>query len=503
MKNRIQTWSNNLVNIFLCTLLSISILGAAQLILPNFIQLKASGINFVCLLVFFFILCYLAKNQVKLVFGKLKIIFELHSRFILLTLAALILVWQFWVIYSLNGLTTWDPAGMLHRVMDQRMNFSAKEYISVYPNNFFLFIFEKKLWLSLHKPSITNFTLILSTINIIFVDLSTYLCGSAIKRHFTGRISNSYFCFALIFIILSPWIAVPYSDILGVCLSSLSVYVTINLFYAKHNWRKVIYSLLAGVFFTLSYLVKPSLVIFYIGCLIVGLVMLVARKASINFLSGIIMLITVVILLSSFSIYKKNNPYVNIDDNKTFSLFHFAAMGIHEKGGWNAQDFNADHKIKTPEKRNKRDIKTFETRLRDFKRPANYIRFLTEKQTTNTADGSFTWAYSGNVRLFQQKNDLPQIIFAAKGQKPKNKPYYFVIQVLWTVSLFCILFTLSNKRFYIQILKYTVVGFFLFLLLFEGGRSRYLIQALPFILTLASIGANQLFLQYRHYKYES
>lgn len=42
----------------------------------------------------------------------------------------------------------------------------------------------------------------------------------------------------------------------------------------------------------------------------------------------------------------------------------------------------------------------------------------------------------------------------------------------------------------VQLLKYTVIGFFVFLLLFEGGRSRYIIQFLPFLLILSSIGVD-------------
>lgn len=41
------------------------------------------------------------------------------------------------------------------------------------------------------------------------------------------------------------------------------------------------------------------------------------------------------------------------------------------------------------------------------------------------------------------------------------------------------------------VIKLTILGGFIFLLLFEGGRSRYLIQFLPYLITLSSLGISQ------------
>ncbi|WP_081780100.1 hypothetical protein [Ligilactobacillus apodemi] len=42
----------------------------------------------------------------------------------------------------------------------------------------------------------------------------------------------------------------------------------------------------------------------------------------------------------------------------------------------------------------------------------------------------------------------------------------------------------------VQMLKLTLIGGFLYLLLFEGGRSRYMIQFLPSLLILATLSAD-------------
>ena len=57
-----------------------------------------------------------------------------------------------------------------------------------------------------------------------------------------------------------------------------------------------------------------------------------------------------------------------------------------------------------------------------------------------------------------------------------------------------------DKRVVSQLLKIIFIGFCAFLLLFESGRSRYLIQFLPFIFTLIGIGNAKIKMLYRKIK---
>ncbi|MCT7719875.1 MAG: hypothetical protein N5847_01815, partial [Lactobacillus crispatus] len=51
-------------------------------------------------------------------------------------------------------------------------------------------------------------------------------------------------------------------------------------------------------------------------------------------------------------------------------------------------------------------------------------------------------------------------------------------------------FSFQKGGFIIQTLRMALVGGFIFLLLFEGGRSRYLVQFLPIILILTALSAD-------------
>lgn len=69
-----------------------------------------------------------------------------------------------------------------------------------------------------------------------------------------------------------------------------------------------------------------------------------------------------------------------------------------------------------------------------------------------------------------------------------NSALKAINDILWIITLIFMLFSLCAKDWITLLLKYVVLGFALFLLLFEGGRSRYLIQFLPYVFLLSGIG---------------
>jgi len=79
--------------------------------------------------------------------------------------------------------------------------------------------------------------------------------------------------------------------------------------------------------------------------------------------------------------------------------------------------------------------------------------------------------------------------------------YKFFPQIIWVVALIFMLFsTIGDSGETLQFLKYTIVGGFVFLLLFEGGRSRYLIQFLPYLFTLSGLGIDKFISKYKNEK---
>jgi hypothetical protein len=81
--------------------------------------------------------------------------------------------------------------------------------------------------------------------------------------------------------------------------------------------------------------------------------------------------------------------------------------------------------------------------------------------------------------------------------KNNREIYRYFSQILWVgISFLVFSFSLISfnyqKLFYFW-LKLSLIGSFLFLLIFEGGSSRYLIQFFPFLLMCAALGGEWLF----------
>jgi hypothetical protein len=126
-----------------------------------------------------------------------------------------------------------------------------------------------------------------------------------------------------------------------------------------------------------------------------------------------------------------------------------------------------------------------------------YIQFLFKKQRNNTADGTFAWVKEGH---FINENPIPNTSGFAGTLRSfvylygKNLgDFRFLAQLWWIIWLILIAFGWRDQRKISQVMRLTILGGFLYLLIFEGGRSRYLIQFLPAFLILATLVYDQTF----------
>lgn len=122
-------------------------------------------------------------------------------------------------------------------------------------------------------------------------------------------------------------------------------------------------------------------------------------------------------------------------------------------------------------------------------RGLGYGQFLIAKHGRNTADASFSWLLEGH--FFKNRADNQRVksgiasFVYPQGDNLDN--FRFVAQIAWIVLLTLVAFGWREQRLLVQALRLGMIGGFLFLLIFEGGRSRYLIQFLPMLLLIATL----------------
>lgn len=482
--------SNRFINVFYLPLIVISLFGAVSFLLNQLYMLQTKSILIIDVFLIIIVICYLIK------WGKVKAVIDLtvkrlESKNIKRGLVILILIWQLVMIWSISGFSTWDPGIIILQATGQSQ--WVPNYFSYYQNTLPLMFFEHLVWQLIGSPSYKVLTIVLNVINMVLVDTSVYLLLKHEKQRLSKETLNYISICICLLMLITPWICLPYSDPLSFAFTTF-VYLGFGSLNERYSLLKAI---IVGTLITVNYFIKPSTLIILIAYIIVSIVFNISSKELvINLIKSLmIIFVTMLVLIGGFSLYKSHNSIIKIDNSKALNLVHFADMGIQGTGGYYLPDVDHDIKIKDPKERLESDKQIW---LRRFNKmgPLKYQAFLVRKQVVNTADSSFNWGKEGEfINSFSRSQYfLPRKLFLDNDgiARKYQEAFAIVIQLCWIILLANLVFALQKSDYNSQFLKYAIVGFFAFLLIFESGRSRYLIQFLPLIILLSGTGYENL-----------
>ena len=303
----------------------------------------------------------------------------------------------------------------------------------------------------------------------------------------------------VIWLLVFPSIIVPYTDTWVLPFVSASLF-----FYGMITKRglnpklKLLGSLGLGVAAGLGYFVKPSALIPLIAIFIIELISFFSKKWQTKGRFGFLLLALVVAGMTYGVGHDqvKNQKYIGIDENRGIPMIHFMNIGLTKDGGYSPEDAQEMAKLPTKQARIDYSKEKIIERLKE-KGFLGYLSFLFNKHRKNSADGTFAWLKEGS---FIQAGETP----TGKGYtRWLQEGYYlygeriadfrFFAQIWWVICLLMIVFGWKRQGKYEQMLRLSLIGGFIFLLLFEGGRSRYLIQFLPVFLILAGLSLGSSF----------
>lgn len=467
-------------------LLSITFIGSVSSIYGQLQFANATVVLILVLIYFLFgIILYFFPQVVINInkFMKMKNIFILIS--------VLTIIWQLLLVIGISGNTAWDPSIITTLAAHKSIESWYPDYFSYNPNNFFLLLLERSLNDLLHLVGITSypfFIIVLGVISYFLIDIAIFILFIALKRIFNRRVGILASFFTWILLALSPLGVIPYSDIPAFFISCLFLY----LYSLPVNYQVLIN---LGILSGIAFLIKPSLIIFDIALLIGKSFDLKKAKNPLKMM--IVFALSFSIIYVPFNFYKSHNSVVQINSSKTIPANHFIAMGMTGNGGYNNDDVLANHRIKKLSERKKYNNRIIIRRLKKMG-VAGYIKFLVLKQINNTSDAGFGWGMDAGQNYlvpFSEKISIQRIM---RKIYLHNQSYVeinwnglkILNQLIWTLALVFMIFA-TIKVDNSLVIKLTILGGFIFLLLFEGGRSRYLIQFLPYLITLSSLGISQ------------
>ncbi|MGL9728837.1 hypothetical protein [Enterococcus sp. DIV0756] len=507
--NRIVNYLFERINYFFLFFAGLTFFGAIRSSNLNLFEISSKiAFLIIFLIIFLFIVCshHILRLQSLSIAKKVLLVFNKKLPLITLLLFLAIVIAQIFILLNVTTAIGWDVGAVISGVSTPKI---MNDYLSLYPNNqlYFFLMYLYNSIISFFIPSLDGQWIIFQLLNIAFIDIAAILLYKATKGLFNKSVAYLCFYLYMFLFMLSPWIMVPYTDQISLLLVTTVLYLYANLKDVS-GISYFVAIIVIGLVIGISFLIKPSSIVYFIAWIIIELLKCIKnnRFTLKNIVILILILGSICLPVVSFKGFMSHQTVVKIDSNKAMPWTHFVMMGISGSGGYNSGDVERDKKIIDPILRKKSNIEVIKQRLADHK-IAGYVKFLVQKHFNNTDRGDFGWGRDGTPQVpeKQSKNKVQSFLrdtYYQQGAKTNN--VRFIMQIIWLLIIVGMIYSFKLNQdfdFYVLLcIKLTIVGAFLYLLIFEGGRSRYLIQYLPFFLIIASSGWINFFYDFRKKK---
>lgn len=457
-----------------------------------------NAIVFVIITSFIFIF-YIFKEKTVQFLRKLYQLIVGHKIWVI----GIVTAFQLFILLTSGGLARADTT-ILYQIATDPNYAQETMYISNYPNNFLFLVYLKIIFRIWPENLVFN----LSLLNIFFINASLLLSYRLVKEFLKERIANIYFLIYLFLFTLQPQFLYTYTDAITLFFTVVMCTVLSFLLSKWENKRLfILASLLLGLTISICYNLRPPTVIYIIALFVV----LVATKRSHRFSIKKIGVAT----LLAFSVFYVSNATINTllekqdfvyyDDNYSRNLLYYVDLGLTTAG--NSHSEIPEEIIEASEDQlNELVVEDITKRFESFTL-TSFVGHLFNKYYWITGEGMFGW----NLEVVLSEESVLQMPWIqgiinsefARGVRSyiyARREHFnlqgMIFQFIWVLTIFGILiysFLFRPSRFNIALwLQITLFGGFLFLMIFEGGRTRYLIQFLPPIVLLSSVGWEQL-----------
>ncbi|WP_146194742.1 hypothetical protein [Bifidobacterium callitrichidarum] len=410
-------------------------------------------------------------------------------------------------------------------------------YLSTYPNNAFLYLIEyipaKILSVILddkftmnEAQAVTMVAFFMQLINIATVDISILLMKKIIKP--VSEYASKYAYLLMVLLLgCSTWVIIPYTDtfsliptmwLLSLIIHSLKEKLTRHPYPLDPKTIIIFLThfILIGIASCFAYSMKPSSVIPLIAFLIIWFFLHLGKQIITYFIPSLLSIIIGfgIILVPLHAI---EHTIFNYNENQSVPMTHYIMMGMKDHGRYNTYDYKQTTARSTIEEKKQYNLSVIQQRLNSYG-PGGYLSFLLKKSYYNTADGTFSdnsyltvlneqkgtgWIGIGKNNPIYKYNVIPLVYiqnFLTDGED-SHQIYEIIMQMIYIITIFGMLscaFALYKKKENLHTIALeawimlTILGGYTFLLLFEAGRSRYIIQFLPFIFFLSALGWNHI-----------
>ena len=417
-------------------------------------------------------------------------LFVEHSLATSMGLFLIAIIFQIVFVINVHPTIGFD-AGAIHQALTNTTDPETVGYYSLNPNNIPILLVQHHLAVLFNNKS----WLFFDFVTMFLVDISAVFNITSVWLIDYRKVPLATYVHS-IWLMVFPMIIVPYTDTWVLPLVSLYILGYVFLRYGGAPWPfEALSGLIMGFAVASSYFMKPSAIAPFIAiCMIEFLYLFKSKWTKQGVIWGLASIALVMVALgSTYAIENhqiQSQTYIKANTARSKPAINFIAMGLSGEGGYNAKDSLMMAKLPN----RKAQVHYSKTKIKQRlgkMGPWGYIKFLFMKHRNNTADGTFAWIKEGH---FIVGNTNP----SKKGFSGKLRNFFYlygtnlgdfryVTQFWWVVLLAIIAFNWRDNRQIIQAMRLMMIGGFFYLLIFEGGRSRYLIQFLPALLIMAPL----------------
>lgn len=416
---------------------------------------------------------------------------------------------QILFLFSAELLIRRDAAVVFTGAFRQLKESSISSYLTRNPNNMFLFLYERFFYRLFGDSALW----ILQALNLVTVNLGAWVLYKGSKRHFSQEVADTVFSLYVLLACLSPYFYSMYTDMLPLPLIAWQIFLILDLLKTDTQKTWIQTSILLGLVTSLVVLIRPPGAILLIAFFMLLFLKGSFRKAGLIFVT---FLLTFGLGFGTGNYLVKHQQEVPIVQGEGLSKgpLLFINLGLTYIGH-DQEDMKAGLlQYVEPEKqalynngmfKTEYIIKEIKRRLGDYT-PFSFLDHLNYKHSLTVREGTLGWLYR------DAKNEKTPFInplypytknfsfanwirtYFLSTDKAEYRYYAIVKQVIWIImSLGLILAVRKYQADDVHnLLMLAIFGGLAFLLIFEGGKTRYLIQFLPQILLLSSLGLSQL-----------
>ena len=428
------------------------------------------------------------------------------------------------LLVSIEGYFTpgWDAGTILNTttslVRKIEIDSLTTEYYSMFPNNMLItwvYTLIGKIAIIFNNDAIGYALLVFQSLICVLCLLLIFL----ISRDITGSIKMAWFAYtvAYLFVGLSPWFMIAYSDATGIVFPLLIIRLYQISMKSQKPYIVLLLRVLLGIVSMASFYIKPQLFISFIAVIIIDIAGLFKREPSVQnvgFKRKIVtittnlaaILIGITMFLTLYNCVIVPSIPIETDPELRAGIKHYIMMGLNDSsdGSFAAPDYLYSYSFDTVEERDAADMELAIQRLREYG-AKGLLRHLADKHVENYGDGTFGWFIEGGfLKKWSRSTNygLGNFIKATiSGNGVKNHIFKNTFQMIWLTLLFLIIFLpfsngLRGKGSVLPhcfdtetllTIALAVIGLTIFELLFEA-RARYLFCYAPFYVIMAAIG---------------